>query len=174
MELAAHEPNTDLHVKLRTYLEDQPEIDAVYLFGSHATGRATEGSDLDIAILVDESFDLQADPAYRLRQLSTLEQLAAQPVDLIILNRAPLVLTNQVLANGQLICERNHRHRVNFEVRSLLAYFDFKPLLDLLNRKLAQDIKEGRLATRYRGHRDPLGDARRALDRLESVTGDDF
>lgn len=147
MEPAAHEPDTNLQAKLRAYLEDQPEIDAVYLFGSQATGRATEGSDLDIAILVGESFDLQTDPTYRLRQLTTLERLTAQPVDLTILNRAPLVLTNQVLANGQLICERNHCHRVNFEVRSLLAYFDFEPPLDLLNRKLAQDIQEGRLAT---------------------------
>lgn|SRR5690606_18957505 len=173
MDPVHHVLDADLQAKLRAYLENQPEIDAAYLFGSHATGRATEGSDLDIAILIDESFDLRANPTYRLHQLAAFERLTGRPVDVVILNRAPLVLINQVLQTGILLHERSHRHRVNFEVRSLLAYFDFKPQLDLLNRKLAQDIKEGRLATRYRGHRNPLGDARRALDRLESATDDE-
>lgn len=157
--------------RLQGHLQEQPEIDAAYLFGSRVTGRAGEDSDLDVALLLAEDVDLDEDPMYRLRQLSALETLSGHHVDVVILNQAPLVLINQVLTTGELIFERNRHRRVRFEVRSLLTYFDFKPTLDRLNRKLAQDIKEGRIATRYRGHRNPLDDARRALERLEG-TGD--
>lgn len=176
MDHADNKPNAnlepDLLDRLQAHLQQQPEIDAAYLFGSRATGRAGEDSDVDVALLLAEDVDLEEDPMYRLRQLAALETLSGQRVDVVILNQAPLVLINQVLTTGELIFERNHHRRVRFEVRSLLAYFDFKPMLDRLNRKLAQDIKEGRIATRYRGHRDPLDDARRAFERLESAKRD--
>jgi predicted nucleotidyltransferase len=38
---------------LKTIFEKYPEVQAVYLFGSIATGRANAGSDLDLAVLAD-------------------------------------------------------------------------------------------------------------------------
>jgi predicted nucleotidyltransferase len=95
-----------------------------------------------------------------------------RPVDVVILNRAPLVLRNQVLKYGRLIYERDHHQRVAFEVQSRFAYFDFKPVLDLLHSTLLRQIQEEGLADRYRGRRNALGDARRARDRFESLTTD--
>ncbi len=40
--------------KISPVFNDNPEITAVYLFGSHATGRATDGSDIDLAILFEK------------------------------------------------------------------------------------------------------------------------
>jgi predicted nucleotidyltransferase len=160
----------DLLDAIRDYVNRQPEVDAAYLFGSRAKGKERAASDVDVALLVDEGSAPESTPAYRLEQIMALEDICGRPADVVILNDAPLVLRHQILKYGRLIYERDHRRRVDFEVQSLQAYFDFKPILDRLNQRLLQDIKEGKIATRYRGHRDPLSDARRALERLEGRT----
>jgi predicted nucleotidyltransferase len=152
------------------FLSGHREVIAAYLFGSQAKGTAIAGSDVDIAALLDPAFDLETHFAYRLEQMVALESVCRRPVDVVILNRAPLVLRNQVLKYGRLIYERDHHQRVAFEVQSRFAYFDFKPVLDLLHSTLLRQIQEEGLADRYRGRRNALGDARRARDRFESLT----
>jgi len=141
---------------------------AAYLFGSQAKGNAKPTSDVDVAVLFDESFD----PMLRLELMIELEARLGASVDLVILNQANLVLRNQVLKYGRLVFERNHRERVAFEVRSRQAYFDFKPMLDKLHKKLIQQIQEEDFERRYRGDRDSISEARRARERLERATTD--
>jgi predicted nucleotidyltransferase len=157
---------------LKEYLVPRPEVIAGYLFGSQAKGKATQDSDVDVAILLDPGFNLQEHYMYRVERTVELELLCQRPVDLVILNQAPLVLRNQVLKYGQLIYESDHRQRVAFEVQSRQAYYDFKPTLTLLHNALARQIKEVGLGQGYRGHRDPLGDARRARERFERLAED--
>lgn len=161
-----------LEARLREYFARHPEVTATYLFGSQARGRATEKSDVDVAILLKPSFDLQEHFMYRIERMVELELLCRRSVDLVILNHASLVLRNQVLRYGQMVYETDHRQRVAFEVQSRQAYYDFKPTLALLYRALARQIKEVGLGHRYRGDRDPLGDARRARERFESLAAD--
>lgn len=111
---------------------------------------------------------------YRIERMVELVQLCQPPVDVVILNQAPLVLHNQVLKYGRLVYERDHRQRVAFEVRSRQAYYDFQPMLALLHRALGRQIKEVGLGSRYRGHRDPPGDAHRACERSKSLTRDNL
>jgi len=44
----------DSATALTEYLAAQPDVIAAYLFGSQATGRARAGSDVDVAVLLDE------------------------------------------------------------------------------------------------------------------------
>lgn len=161
-----------LAMRLSGYFVGRAEVIAAYLFGSQAKGKAAADSDVDVAILLNPDFDLHEHFMYRIERMVELEQLCRRPVDVAILNQAPLVLLNQVLRYGRLVYERDHRQRVAFEVRSRQAYYDFQPLLALLHRALARQIKEVGLGGRYRGHRDPLDDARRARERFESLTKD--
>ena len=157
---------------LAGFFSEQPEVIAAYLFGSEAKGTATAGSDVDVAVLLDPAFDLESHFAYRLEQMVAFESVCRRSVDVVILNQAPLVLRNQVLKYGRLVYEGDHRQRVAFEVQSRFAYYDFKPVLDLLHSTLLRQIHEVGLADRYRGRGDALGDARRARDRFEGLTAD--
>lgn len=158
--------------QLSDYFAGRPEVSAAYIFGSLAKERAVDGSDVDVAVLLKPDFDLQGHAMYRIQQMVELETRFRHPVDVVILNRAALVLRNQVLKYGRLVHESDHRQRVDFEVQSRQAYYDFKPTLARLHRALVRQIREVGLGGRYRGHRDPLGDARRARERFESRAGD--
>jgi len=159
-------------VQLAAYEQTRPEIAAVYLFGSQAKGTARASSDVDVGLLLADDFDLHRNYKYRLEQMMALATLLHKPVDVVILNRAPLVLRHQVLKYGRCVYEGNHQVRVSFEVQSRKAYFDFKPYLAYHHQKLTARIREGNLAYQYRGHQDPLDDARRAFKRLEGTPND--
>jgi uncharacterized protein len=152
---------------LRQVLGTRPEVVAVYLFGSLARGRARDDSDIDVAVLLAPDFDVDAHRLYRLDRANELASALRRPVDVVLLNVAPLVLRNQVLSYGQLVYETNRRQRVDYEVRSRQAYFDFRPILDRIYAALRRQLKEGTFGHQYRGHRDPLGDALRARERLD-------
>ena len=154
---------------LQRALSERPEVVAGYLFGSVARDRATAGSDVDVALLLDADHDLAAHPIYRLERMTDLEARLGCPVDVVILNEAPLVLRNQVLTYGCRIHETDHRQRVDYEVRSRQSYWDFCPILDRIYAAQRRHIKEGTYGHQYRGHRDPLGDAEWARERLEGV-----
>jgi hypothetical protein len=52
-----------------------------------------------------------------------------RPVDLVVLNRAPVDLIHRVLRAGILIHERNPAARIRFEVQARNEYFDLLPYL---------------------------------------------
>ena len=90
--------------------------------------RGFEGSDLDVAILLggplpgtleEGGFDLAA----------ALEATLQRPVDLVILNGAPVDLVARVLRDGRLLLDRNPSARIRFEVQARNDYFDLLPYL---------------------------------------------
>lgn len=101
---------------VRTALQDEPGIAASFVFGSHARGRARPGSDIDVAVLPDKTE--QADRlALRRRMMAALgKHLAADRIDLVLLDEAPPVLAFAVLKHGRLALCRDevalHRYRV--------------------------------------------------------------
>jgi hypothetical protein len=59
----------------------------------------------------------------------TLERLLGKPVDLVILNRAPLDLIHRVLRDGVLVYDSDPSSRIRFEVQARNTYFDLLPYL---------------------------------------------
>jgi predicted nucleotidyltransferase len=95
-----------------------PSTVAVYVFGSQATGTATTGSDVDIAVLAAEP--IAASARWELAQ--TLAIQLGKDVDLVDLRQASTVMRVQVLATGRLLLETDRRQRQEFEAVALGAY----------------------------------------------------
>ena len=149
---------------LRAYLRTQPDVIAAYLFGSHAAGRPRPGSDIDIALLLEQppaaEDDIDAALARFDRRMDlemAMERFVqGKPLDLVILNRSPILLQFQVLYNGLLLYEGDREKRVDFEVRTVKQYYDWKVIHDRMTEALLQDIREGRFGERKRHHQRAL------------------
>ncbi|MBC7249766.1 MAG: DUF86 domain-containing protein [Anaerolineae bacterium] len=120
---------------LTAYFAVQSDIIAAYLFGSRATGRAREGSDVDVAVLLEEE-DSMARFERRLRLMTEVSDVCGREADVIVLNDAPPILQHQVLKHGRLLYERDRRARIEFEVRAGQIYADLKPMYDFHTRDL--------------------------------------
>lgn len=132
------------------FLRQQPDIVAVYLFGSQAGGRVHLGSDVDIAILLDEeamppSTDWTSPLLNRrLELIAAVEDFASCDVDVITLNNAPPLLCFEVLSKGRLLVEGNREDRVEFEVRTGQIYNDLEPMYEFFDHALRHELKEAR------------------------------
>lgn len=109
-------------------LTSRSDVAAVYLFGSTARGTAGEHSDIDVAVLFD------AAPSHslngpRLVIEGELERALGTPVDLVVLNDAPVDLRTRVLRDRRLLVDRNPSARIAFEVRTRNEAFDLEPVL---------------------------------------------
>jgi uncharacterized protein len=125
------EPIKDL-ARIKRYFRERAEVSALYLFGSFGRDRATAESDIDIAVLIDES-------QLTKRSFASLKNLyyAASPtfsmrtVDIVILNTAPTFLKYQVLKTGKLLFDRKRKLRTKFTENAITEYLDFKPIEDI-------------------------------------------
>ena len=87
---------------IKAYFKTRPETVAVYLFGSHATGKEHHKSDLDIAVLIDTE---RASELNKLRTAYHLElsRITRKDVDIIIMNTAGEILLKQIYERGRLL-----------------------------------------------------------------------
>jgi uncharacterized protein len=103
------------------------EVQAALLFGSRATGRARPDSDVDVAVLL--SPDSKADGLGLRRLVGALtDEIAADRLDVVILNGAPPALAFQVLKHGVVAFERDARPLHRFRVRTYGAHADYEPV----------------------------------------------
>jgi len=125
-----------LETLVQEKLGDDPDISAVYLFGSQARGTARAKSDVDLGVLyrrppaptlMDQPFELQAE----------LEGALRVPVDLVVMNTAPVDLVHRILRDGKLLLENDKSARISFEVKARNQYFDLLPILEQYRRKRA-------------------------------------
>lgn len=117
----------EIETRLRDLFATDPHgAAAVYLFGSTARGTRRRGSDVDLGLL----FAGDAPSAVEALDLEDrLERRLRLPVQLIVLDRAPVDLVHRVLRDGILILDRDPSRRVRFEVRARQEYFDLLPVL---------------------------------------------
>ncbi|MBE7469125.1 MAG: nucleotidyltransferase domain-containing protein [Anaerolineales bacterium] len=111
---------------LIAWAQAQPEIIALYLYGSQAEGRANVLSDLDVAVMVQP--DLAQSQLWRLE-----DRWAAQwpiAVDLCLLNLAPLSLRYQITAQGQRLWTADLGRVAEIESLIWREYWDMQPKLE--------------------------------------------
>ena len=99
-----------------------------YLYGSQARNEAGLRSDVDIAILLEKTPPPTLD-GIGLDLSAEIESYIGKPVDLVILNRAPVDLIHRILRDGMLVYEGDSSARIRFEVRARGEYFDLLPYL---------------------------------------------
>jgi predicted nucleotidyltransferase len=126
----------EVAAKIARYFAADANVLAVYLFGSQAKGKAKAGSDIDLAILLQEkpAFD------YRLEAMSKLAPLLQRDVDVVVLDQCGLIMQHQVLKYGILLFERDRRKRKAFEILSRKMYLDFLPAHRLYVAKMAERL----------------------------------
>jgi predicted nucleotidyltransferase len=114
--------------------------DALWVFGSEATGRATASSDVDLAALFAARPSIGALIAAR----AELEDILKRPVDLVDLETASPILAMQVLRHGRLVRERDVAHRVRFTAALPGRYEDVILLRRPAERLLLARLSRGR------------------------------
>ena len=108
--------------KITSICDTEQAIEAAYLFGSYSQEKEKKSSDLDVALLLNEtkihSFSL-------LNFITLLEKQLGCKADVVILNKADEVLKFEVRRQGILIFERSGKYRKQFEIKSRKSYEDF-------------------------------------------------
>jgi len=114
-------------------------VRGVFLFGSQVDGTATPHSDIDLAVLYEQSPDLTEELALG---VTVSEVLGTERVDLVNLNRAGLLLRQRAIS-GRVLYERDADRVSDFIEFTLRRYVDHAP----------------RLAAYYRGYDRALEEA---------------
>ncbi|MFH1491704.1 MAG: nucleotidyltransferase domain-containing protein [Pseudomonadota bacterium] len=115
---------------LSASLRQVPSVLAAYLFGSTAAGIEREGSDVDIAVYLDEKLNSSRMMEVRFHLLDIFGSLYDREVDVVVLNRASLKMIHQVLYHGELIYDRDPERTLAFALQRQKEYFDFKYYID--------------------------------------------
>lgn len=79
------------------------QILAVSIFGSKALGKGRSASDIDVAIIVDDDFDLLENYDLPLIISSKLEDMSGGKVDVVIFNKMDPLFKTEIRVNGRLI-----------------------------------------------------------------------
>jgi uncharacterized protein len=125
--------------KIAETLKQMPNIQFAYAFGSRVKGTPHFGSDLDIALYFDKEPDLLEIGM----MVNELEEASGLQVDLVKLNglhKKNPKLAHRVIDEGILLFSRDDKALVEFKKSAILWYLDFKPVIDLFERKLAERI----------------------------------
>ena len=120
--------------RLTRTLEPRAEILEAYLFGSRARGDAHSQSDIDVAVYIDEAraesgpFGYQADLTTHL-----MAALGTNEIDVVVLNKAPILLYHRVLRDGVRLLSRDLRATTTRAGQALSRYFDFLPQMEKMD-----------------------------------------
>jgi uncharacterized protein len=143
-----HGPPDVLLDRIQRAVAPLPEVQAALLFGSRAIGRARTDSDIDVAVLLDRT-RTPDDPSARTRRLlgALALELAADRIDLVVLNEAPPALAFQILKYGKVAFERERSFLHRLRVRVYSQHSDFEPT----ERFFREQVKRRALAEVRRG-----------------------
>lgn len=123
IHIAEHLKRKDVAEKLRGALYAYDRIIFAYLHGSFLKGRFR---DVDVAVYLREPVDKGYALKYEMMLERELEDEICLPVDVRILNLAPLSFRFGAIKNGVLLFSRDESRRVEFECRTIDEYHDFK------------------------------------------------
>jgi len=120
--------------------EPDVAIQAVYLFGSHATGKAAERSDIDLGIVCEkDSISAEA----KLNLLKELARAGFDRVDLVIVDQSDLVLAHEVVKYHKVIFCRADFDHPTFCSKVTRQYLDFQPTLAMQVQALKAKLSSG-------------------------------
>jgi len=152
---------------LEQYFASLDRVVLAYLFGSHARGRAGPLSDVDVAVLLEGRPDDDCCFDMRLEVIGGLMGLLhTNDIDMVVLNQAPPALRYAVLRDGILLFCRDRQAMIEFRLRTVNEYLDFKPILKRHGDAILEKARKGKLLSGYDPHKDTLERYRRLRERL--------
>lgn len=123
---------------------DGEPVAFAFLYGSQATGTATARSDIDVAVHLEPAAAVDM-LALRLRLARLLEDaIGVGPVEVVVLDEAPLTLAGRVREQGRLIHCRDPRLRVRWDSLVARQYHDFRIHERRRTREHLAHLAEGR------------------------------
>jgi hypothetical protein len=126
-----------------------PEVLVAYLFGSHARGKPTPISDVDVAVLLSEAVPRETYLDYRIALMEELARIfTSDEVQVIILNQAPPLLAYKVVVEGKSLFCRDELARLRFRTDATRRYLDTKALRRVQDTATARRIREARFGYR--------------------------
>ena len=151
--------------RLLAWATDEAEIDALYLFGSQAEGRAHAHSDVDIAVLTRR--EIAKERLWRLedRWASTWPDW----VDLHVLNLAPVPAQFEVITRGRRLWQRSLERVAEYESWVRLRYWDLEPWLERDWQAFVQRLWEQRDETERQEYRAALAQVRAVHRRVRAA-----
>jgi uncharacterized protein len=99
-----------------------PSCQAIYLFGSYASGNNKKISDIDIAILLDPIVAKKIDSFLLTDFHQDLENYFNKNVDLVNIRNANSTLQMQIIFNSEIIYNNNNLEKENFEMTAISLY----------------------------------------------------
>lgn len=132
-----------LRAELKALLASETDVEFAYLFGSLVKGRARAASDVDVAVHLKGDATPSRRFERRLELEARAERALGRPVEIVVLNDAPLELRFNVLAHGILISARDDPARCRFYVDTGRRYYDMAPARALFRRRQRERIREG-------------------------------
>jgi predicted nucleotidyltransferase len=112
----------DLQALTDSILPRLPETQALYLFGSTATGGMTRNSDIDIAVLLPVLQAGTADKKLSLEVKPFLDEIAGRPVDLINLRMVSVVFKKEIIFTGERFFTADITAAEEFEMLTMSYY----------------------------------------------------
>jgi predicted nucleotidyltransferase len=137
------DPVNEISRKISPYFERESRVTAAYLFGSFARGSQRPNSDVDIAILLDESHGKIDRKNLYDRLLPQLGRLLRQDVHILILNDASYLARIEALSRGRLLHVKDDEALARFRMVSFALFADYAPYLRELQQKLRRRLMDG-------------------------------
>jgi predicted nucleotidyltransferase len=122
--------------KLNQVFRQYADIQAVYLFGSLASGRTHSESDLDLAI-VPRTHTLRE---RKINILANLIGCVRCHIDLVFLDTDDVVLKYEAVRQNRVIYQTDDFDQGSYYSKVVREYFDFEPYLDVQQAALKRRI----------------------------------
>lgn len=132
VESASMSPDDQLRAALLPF----PEVQLAVLFGSHARGRATRHSDLDVAVALEPDRP-------EVRRSVWRAALAAVPhADVVFTGAAPPLLRMEIARHGRPIIERRPHGWANFKAKAMIDWGDWAPFARRIAQAAVKRLRE--------------------------------
>ncbi len=125
--------------KLSDFFADYSEVLTVFLFGSYGTENQTILSDIDFAVYFNKEISVPEELDFSVKLSDILQ---TDRVDLLNLNRAPLLLQFRAVSQGKIIYEKDYITTCDYIEKVVGLYQDYAIDLHYFYKDYDEALKE--------------------------------
>lgn len=114
-------------------------IAIVYLFGSHALGKTSPMSDVDLGFVLKKFPPDEDTPALYDKLFELFSEIFPNSkLDLVFLQKAPLSLQFMAVKYSKILFEQDPLFTGEYECRVINEYIDFAPILEMFDKVMLE------------------------------------
>ncbi len=131
---------TELERIINIVFNKRDEILLCYLYGSYVSGNRSEFSDIDLGVLLDNTYKKHYLYIVDLSMEIEKEFENKIKVDLNILNDATPRFLYNIIKSGNIIHSKDEMLQHEYEIRILYDYLEIKPILDMYDKMTIMEV----------------------------------